>query len=196
MNQTILGLPFFEKNDISIHPKSRTLKLPNLTLQLTEKIHTNGKISAVSSKKNHFLRNNSSLSINPNTTEIVQCSFPNCSYPNGTVAIIEPHAKFENQTGLCVTSALITLKAKQDVSLAILNVLPHKVTVQKNSVIARITILTPKQAEYLQPINPQLCRITLTRTLMRLFWVRRSKFHRRQMSFGFQLPKIVLIQKH
>ena len=107
-------------------------------------------------RKNHFLRNNSSLSINPNTTEIVQCSFPNCSYPDGTVAIIEPHAKFENQTGLCVTSALITLKAKQDVSLAILNVLPHKVTVQKNSVIARITILTPKQAEYLQPINPQL----------------------------------------
>ena len=156
MNQTILGLPFFDKNDISLHPKSRTLKLPNLTLQLTEKIHTNGKISAVSSKKNHFLRNNSSLSINPNTTEIVQCSFPNCSYPDGTVAIIEPHAKLENQTELCVTSALITLKAKQDVSLAILNVLPHKVTVQKNSVIARITILTPKQAEYLQSINPQL----------------------------------------
>ena len=100
--------------------------------------------------------NNSSLSINPNTTEIVQCFFPNCSYPDGTVAIIEPHAKFENQTGLCFTSALITLKTKQDVSLAILNVLPHKVTFQKNSVIARITILTPKQAEYLQPINPQL----------------------------------------
>ena len=102
------------------------------------------------------MRKNSSLLINPNTTEIVQCSFPNCSYPDGTVTIIEPHAKFENQTGLCVTSARITFKAKQDVSLAILNVLPHKVTVQKNSVIARITILTPKQAEYLQPINPQL----------------------------------------
>ena len=37
-----------------------------------------------------------------------------------------------------------------------MNVLPHKVTVQKNSVIARITILTPKQADHLQPINPQL----------------------------------------
>ena len=156
MNQTILGLPFFEKNDICIHPKSRTLKLPNLTLQLTEKIHHNGKISAVTPKKNHFLKNNSSISINPNTSEIVKCSLPNCSYPDGTVAIIEPFAKFENQTGLCVTSALITIKAKEDISLAILNVLPHKVTVQKNSIIARITILTPKQAEYLQPINPQL----------------------------------------
>ena len=156
MNQTILGLPFFEKNDICIHPKSRTLKLPNLTLQLTEKIHHNGKISAVTPKKNHFLKNNSSISINPNTSEIVKCSLPNYSYPDGTVAIIEPFAKFENQTGLCVTSALITIKAKEDISLAILNVLPHKVTVQKNSIIARITILTPEQAEYLQPINPQL----------------------------------------
>ena len=156
MNQTILGHPFFEKYDISLHPKSRTLKLPNLFLQLSiqiQKIHTNGKISAVSSKRNHFLRNNSSLLINTNTTEIVQNSFPNCSYPDGSVAIIETHAKFENHTGLCVTSALITLKAKQDVSLATLNVLPHKVTARKNS---RITILTPKQAEYLQPINPQL----------------------------------------
>ena len=61
MNQTILGLPFFEKNDISIHPKSRTLKLPNLTLQLTERFHNNGKISAVTSKKNHFLRNSKSI---------------------------------------------------------------------------------------------------------------------------------------
>ena len=102
------------------------------------------------------MRNNSSISINPNTSEIVKCSLPNCSYPDGTVAIIEAFAKFVNQTGLCVTSALITIKTKEDVSLAILNVLPHKVTVQKNSIIARISILTPKQAEHLQPINPQL----------------------------------------
>ena len=102
------------------------------------------------------MKNNSSISINPNTSEIVKCSLPNCPYPDGTVAIIEPFDKFENQTGLCVTSALITIKAKEDVSLAILNVLPHKVTVQKNSIIARITILTPKKAEYLQPIKPQL----------------------------------------
>ena len=63
---------------------------------------------------------------------------------------------FKNQTGLCVTSPLITLKENQDASLATLNVLPHKVAVQKNSVIARITILTPKQAEYVKPINHQL----------------------------------------
>ena len=102
------------------------------------------------------MRKNGSLSINPNTTEVVQCSFPKLSLSNGTVAVIEPHAKVENQTRLCFSSTLIALKAKQDVSFAILKVLPHKNTVQKNSVIARITILTPKQAEYLQPVNPQL----------------------------------------
>ena len=54
MNQTILGLPFFEKNDIVIHPKTRTLRLPHLTIQLTERIHKDGKISALTPKKPVF----------------------------------------------------------------------------------------------------------------------------------------------
>ena len=98
MNQTILGLPFFEKNDISIHPKSRTLKLPNI-LQITERVHKDGKISALTAKKSSFLKTLQSCSLNSNSTEIVPCTLPNHSYPDGTVAIIKPNTKFENQTG-------------------------------------------------------------------------------------------------
>ena len=54
MNQTILGLSFFEKNDVAIHPRTRALKLPNLTLQLTERIHKDGKVSSLTLKKNLF----------------------------------------------------------------------------------------------------------------------------------------------
>ena len=131
MNETILEFLFFEKKDTPFHPNSRTLKPSISILQLTKTIHANGKISAVSSKKNHFLRNNRSLSISPNTTELVQCSLPNCSYLDGTVAIIEPHPMFENQTGLCVNSSLITPKAKPDFFLAILNVLITKLPFEK-----------------------------------------------------------------
>ena len=74
MNQTILGLPFFEKNDISIHPRTRTLKLPNLTLQLTERIHKDGKISSLTPKKNLFLHSVQNYSVQPNTSEIITCS--------------------------------------------------------------------------------------------------------------------------
>ena len=195
MNQTILGLPFFETHDICTHPKSRTLKLTNLTLQPTEKTHHNGKISAVTPKKNHFLKNNSSISINPNTSENFKCSLPNCFYPDGTVAIIKPFAKFENKTGLFVTSALIAIKAKEDISLAILNVLPHKVTVQKNSTIARITILTPKLAESSQHINPQLLTTHFNENINALIQDSDIKVSPLPLNFGFQRQRTVLIRK-
>ena len=119
-------------------------------------MHTHGNISSLTSKKNQFLRNTSSFSVNPNTNEVITCSLPHHSYPDNTVAIVEPYAKFENQTGLCVTSAIVTLKANEDLSLAVLNVLPHEISVPRNTIFARITVLTPKQAEFVQPINPQL----------------------------------------
>ena len=135
------------------------------------------------------MKNNSSISINPNTSEIFKCSLPNCFYPDGTVAIIKPFAKFENQTGLFVTSALIAIKAKEDISLAILNVLPHKVTVQKNSTIARITILTPKLAEYLQQINPQLLTTHFNENINALIQDSDIKVSPSTIEFWFPTPE-------
>ena len=125
-------------------------------MQLTERFHTNGEFSTVTAIKNHFLRKSKLIAINPNTNEMVPGTLPKLYYPNDTVIIIEPHSKFDNQTGLCVTSAIVKLRANEDVSLAVLNVLPLKITIPKNTIIARITISTPKQAEYLQPNIPQL----------------------------------------
>ena len=131
MNQTILGLPFFEKNDILIHPKTRTLKLPHMTIQLTERIHKDGKISSLTTKKNLFLHSSQNLSIKPNSSEIITCVLSAESFPEGTVAIVEPNPRFEQQTGLCVTSAIVKFDEKKQVSLGILNLLPHQVTVKK-----------------------------------------------------------------
>ena len=50
MNQTILILPFFEKDVIVFHPKPRTLNLPHITIQLTERVLKVGKISALTKK--------------------------------------------------------------------------------------------------------------------------------------------------
>ena len=89
MNQTILGLPFFEKHDIVIHPKTRTLKLPNLTIQLSERIHKDGKVSSLTQKKNLFLHSTQSLTVNPNSPEILTCTLSTEAFPEGTVAIVE-----------------------------------------------------------------------------------------------------------
>ena len=100
------------------------------------------------------MRNTSSFSFNPNTNEVITCSLPHHSYPDITIAVVEPYAKFENQTGLRVT--IVTLKANENLSLAVLNVLPHKIAVPRNTIIARIIVLTQKQAEFLQSTNSQL----------------------------------------
>ena len=147
MNQTILGLPFFEQNDIVIHPRTRTLKLPHITLQLTERIHKHGKISSLQAKKNLFLRATQSVTVNPNSSGIVVCSLNHVTFPEDTIAMVEPNPKFEKETGLCVTSAIFKLDKDNKVSLGVINVLPHKLTIGKDTSIARITILTAKQAE-------------------------------------------------
>ena len=86
MNQTILRLPFFEKNDIVFHPKTRSSKLPHITIQLTERIHKDGKISALTPKKNLFLKTRQFFTVNPDATETVPCSLNHVTFPGGTVA--------------------------------------------------------------------------------------------------------------
>ena len=189
MNQTILGLPFFEKNDISIHPKTRTLKLPNMTLQLTERIHKDGKVSSLTPKKNLFLHSIQNYSVQPNTSEIITCSLSAESFPEGTVAIVEPNPRFEKQTGLCVTSAIVKLNDQKQVSLGILNILPYKVTVTKNVPVAKVTILTAKQAQYLHPINPELLFDHLTKSINGLIEDSETKVYPSTDEFWFPTPE-------
>ena len=55
MNQSILRLLFVAKHVILIHPKSLTIKLPNMTGQITERVQKDGKISSLTTKKKRFL---------------------------------------------------------------------------------------------------------------------------------------------
>ena len=169
MNQTMLDLPFSEMNDISNHPKSRKIRWPNISLKLSERMHTDGKISSLSSKKNQFLRNTQPFSVKPNTNVDITCFLPQHSYPDKTVAMIEPYATFENQIGLCVMSDFVPLEANENLSLAVLKVLSHKISVPRNTIIARNTVLTPKQAEFLPLINPQLLTDCFNQNINALF---------------------------
>ena len=189
MNQTILGLPFFEKNDISIHPKTRTLKLPNLTIQLTERIHKNGKISSLTTKKNLFLHATKATSIKPNASEIVTCSLSNESFPEGTVAIVEPNPKFEKETGLCVTSAIVKIDEKKEVQLGVLNIMPSIVKISRNASIARVTILTTKQAQYLHPISPELLTQHLNKSFNALVTDFEPKIQIKENELWFPTPE-------
>ena len=75
------------------------------------------------------------------------------SLPEVTVAIVEPDPRFEKQTGICVTNAIVKFDGKKQVSVGILKLLPHQVTVKKNASVGTVTILTASPAQYLNLIT-------------------------------------------
>ena len=69
--------------------------------------------------------------------------------------MVEASPKFEKkETGLCITRVFVKLDKDNKVSLRVINVLPHKVTIPKKMSNVRFTILTAKQAGDSQPVNP------------------------------------------
>ena len=80
MNRPILGLPFFEKNNITINPSNRTLSFPEMTLQLNEIASLEGKITKSFRRKSYYLKTQQKLVIKPNTQEVSNCILltPNC----------------------------------------------------------------------------------------------------------------------
>ena len=189
MNQTILGIPFFEKHDILIHPKTQALNLQNMTIQLTERVHTDGKISSLTTMNNFFLHAVQNLSVKPNASEITTCLLSSESFSEGTIAIVEPNPRFEKQTGLCVTSAIVKFNAQKQVSLGILNLLPHQVTGQKNAQVAEVTILTASQAQYLQPVNPDFLTDHLKKSVNGLIADSEHKVYPSNDEFWFPTPE-------
>ena len=105
------------------------------------------------------MKTHQSFTVNPSATEIVTLSLNHVTFPDGRVTMVEPSPKFEKETGLCVTSANVKLNKDNKVSIGVIKVFSHKVTIPKNTSIARITILTAKHADYLQPVNPVLLTI-------------------------------------
>ena len=135
----------------AIHPRTRTLKLPRITIQLTDK----NRQSVLCKRKRIFLLNYHSLAINRNSSDIVSCSLNHATFLEGTIAMVDPNQNFEKETCLYITSAIVKLDT-ENVSLGVINVLPHKVTVPKNTSKDRITILIAKQPNYFQPVDPAL----------------------------------------
>ena len=97
MNQTILGLPFFEQHDILIHPKTRTLNLPNMTNQLTQRVHKDGKVSSLTTKKIFSYTLLKIFPSNQTLPKLFTYLHSSESIPEGTVAIVEPNPPFENR---------------------------------------------------------------------------------------------------
>ena len=139
---------------MSIDVKNRKLHAPDFTFQLNEITSIDGSPRKIYSKHKFTLKTTQKIQIHPNLQEVLQCYTSN-DLPDGIVGIIDPNPRFERKTGLCMTSSLSKITHNQT-PLAFLNCTTNIITLPKDTTVGNFTILTPKQSQYLQPVDPAI----------------------------------------
>ena len=89
-------------------------------------------------KKNFFLRATQSVTDFSNSSEKVVSSLDHVTFPEDTIAMVEPNPKFEKKTGLCVTIATVKLDKDNKVSLGVINVLPYRLPSVKTLLLQKL----------------------------------------------------------
>ena len=159
LNMPLLGLPFFENNDIDIKTKQRLLVAPDYTLSLNMIVGDKGQTKKCfdKKKKRNFLQTVQRAVLEPNQQLMVECAAQEgeIDLTNAT-GVIEPVVQFEKRTGLCVASALGKLNTKLETRIPIINLTTTTITIPAKTRIAEFIILTSEQSRYLVPVDPQL----------------------------------------
>ena len=107
--------------------------------------------------KSLIIHNLSKAVIKPNQQEVVECELLHLdsSFSN-TSGIIEPSTQFEGKSGLCIMSSINELNDKCRTKIGVINLSPYSVTICAKTRVAIFIILTPKQSEYLKPLQPSI----------------------------------------
>ena len=119
---------------------------------MSELTKRNGKTRTKFKKEKYIPKTTQKLDVFPNSQKTVDCFLDN-SLADHTIGIVYPNSRFENLTCLCLTSSLSKIHASKT-PFPFLIVPPNVVSVPKGAVVARFNILKPKQAKYLQRIDP------------------------------------------
>ena len=127
-----------------------------MTLQHNEISSPTGNIKKTYSKKKFYLKTTEKHVIRPNCQEVSSCQLTSDDLPIGTNAIVEPLPNFERKTGLCSTSSIGCLDSERKNPIGFLNVQSTVITVREGTLVAKVSLLSPQQAQFLQPISPEL----------------------------------------
>ena len=190
MTSTLLGLPFFRKNNIVIHPLKGLLCLPELTISLALSRKYDRKLS-----KQKISHTFSKITIHPNQQEIIECELinPDKAYEYAS-GLIEPSIQFESKSGLCIMPSISKLDGNCRTYFGIMNLNPNKIKITAKPTVAKFEVLTSKQASFIKPIHPSLCSLIKSyeqdnNYLKSAQNLRQQAFHEKSDGFWFPTPE-------
>ena len=163
MNHMLLGYSFFKHYNIDISPGSALLKLPDFTFQLNE-LKPKLKNPSEKAKKDYPLVASKKTVIQPFQQDTIECFVQNQNTEIADVTgIVTPNENFEQKRDLLAMSSINQLDKTLIVKVSVFNPNDRAVTICKDTEIAKFKLFTPRQAQFLQPLDLRLISLAKMR---------------------------------
>ena len=163
LNTPILGAPFLSENNLLVDMKRKLLLTPDLTFTINEIQQTDGKKSVRLEQQTFNIYTKSKTTLGPCKQDLVICLCASKTFELANIiGIIEPFEFFEQNSGAFVTSSLNSVDDKNQVQISFQNTNSHEATIPAGTKVAVFTVLTPKQANFVTPIDPQIAALIQT----------------------------------
>ena len=157
MNQAILGMSYFEKEDIIIDTKRRRLLLPEMTVQISEIFYGPTERDNKIGKHKIPIITIQDQSIPGQSYELVKCK-PKRQDENDldVSGIIEPNTEIFDEYGVYIVDSLGKVDKNHNIMTAMVNATFEAVTIPKGTLIGKLTIPTSRESHYITQMSPRV----------------------------------------
>ena len=151
------------ENNLMVDMKQKLLLTPDLTFIINEIQQTDGKKSVRHEEQTFNIYTKTKTTLGPCKQDLVICLCASKTFELAKIiGIIEPFNFFEQNSGVFVASSLNRVDDKNQVQISFLNTNSHEATIPAGTKVAVFTVLTPKQANFITPIDPQIAALIQT----------------------------------
>ena len=140
----IIGLPFTKHNSVVIDFTHRLIHFPHLTMQ-------NKSASSQASAKPQPVPIHESITIPQMTTKTITAFVDHSSEWN-TTGTVTPVEKFTEAASLIISHSMSTI-IERKIAVRVTNTTESPYTINKNTQIAEVSVLTPKQSKFFKPVD-------------------------------------------
>ena len=140
----IIGLHFMRHNSVVIDTTHGLIHFPHLTMQVKSAL-------TQTSAKPQAVLNNDNITIPQMTTKTITAFGDHVSEWN-TTGTVTPVEKFSESASLIISHSMSTIIDRK-IAVRITNTTESPYTINKNTQIAKFSVVTPEQSKFIKPVD-------------------------------------------
>ena len=146
----IIGLHFMKHNSVVMDTTHGLIHFPHLTMQVKS-------ASSQASTKPQLVLIHDSITIPQMTTKLITAFVDHVSEWN-TTGTVTPVEKFTEAASLIISRSMSTIIDRK-IAVRVTNTMESPYTINKNTQIAQISVVTPEQSKFIKPVDMAILSI-------------------------------------